>query len=62
MNSPVFLAVSVCEGNDVRGTTAAVTDDDGHWRLLLQTVQHDGDDVRTPLQNQTHHRDALTQT
>lgn len=60
--SPVFPAVSVCERDDVRGATAAVTDNNGDWGLLLQTLQHDGDDVRTPLQDQTHRRDTLTQT
>ena len=61
-SSPVLLTISVSKGNDVRGSTAAVTDHNWDGRILLQTLQHDGDDVRTPLEYQAHHRDPLTQT
>lgn len=50
----------MCERNDVGGSAAAVAHHHRHGRFLAQTLQHDGDDVRTPLHDQTHHRYALT--
>ena len=58
--SPVVLTVSVREGDDVRGSAAAIADDHGDRRLLPETLQHDGDDVGTALQDQTHCGDTLT--
>lgn len=62
VNLPVFFTVSVCKGDDVGGSAAAVTDDHGHRRLLPQTLQHDGDHVGPAFQDQTHHRNTMTKT
>lgn len=61
-HSPVGVAISVREGDDVGGPSAAVAHHHGDGRLLPQAVQGHRDDVGAPFQDQAHHGDALTQT
>lgn len=60
--SPVLLAVSVSEGNDVWCSAAAVTDDNRDRGVFFQTLQNYGNHVGTTFQDQTHQWDTLAQT
>ncbi len=57
---PALLWVLMPKGQDVRGTTAAVTHHHGHRRSVSQVLKHDRDHIRTPLQYQSHHWNTLS--
>ena len=57
---PVILSVFVSECEQVGRPPGAVTHHHGHRRDIRDTLQYRPDCVRSTLQNQTHHRRAVT--
>lgn len=57
---PALLRVFVSEGQDVGGPAAAITNHHGDRRCVPEVLQDDGDDVRAPLYDESHHGYSLT--
>lgn len=59
---PSLLWVFMSEGQDVRGSAAAVAHHHRNWRSVPEVLQHYRDHIRTPFYDQCHHWHTLTDT
>lgn len=57
---PSLLSIFVSEGQNIGGPAAAITNHHRDRRCVPEVLQHDGDDIRTPLYDESHHGYTLT--
>lgn len=58
---PSFFAVFVCEGQNIRGTSAAVANHHGDRRVFSEVLQHNRNHIRAAFHHKAHDRDTLAQ-
>lgn len=58
---PSFIAVFVCEGQNVGGTPTAIANHHGYRRVFSEIFQDDRDHVRATFHHKAHDRHALAE-